>query len=80
MPHPLLALTSLAAGKSAVLAELRLPPDARARLQELGLVAGTPVQLVRFAPLGDPVEIHVRGSNLSVRRHEAEQILVEGPE
>lgn len=80
MPPTLLALTSLEAGKSAVLAELRLPADVRSRLQELGLVAGTPVQLVRFAPLGDPVEIHVRGSYLSVRRHEAEQILVETPQ
>jgi Fe2+ transport system protein FeoA len=77
MAPSVLALTSLAAGQSASVAELRLPADTRARLQELGLVSGTVVQLVRFAPLGDPVEIHVRGSNLSLRRHEAEQILVE---
>ncbi|MBK9140086.1 MAG: ferrous iron transport protein A [Verrucomicrobia bacterium] len=77
MPSAVLALTSLAAGQSAAVTELRLPPETRARLQELGLVVGTAVQLVRFAPLGDPVEIHVRGSNLSLRRHEAEQIFVE---
>lgn len=41
---------------------------------ELGLVAGTPVELVRFAPLGDPVEIRVRGYRLSLPRHEAEQL------
>jgi ferrous iron transport protein A len=75
-PQP---LTSLAAGQNGVVAELHLPADMRARLLELGLTAGTPVQLLRFAPLGDPVEIKVRGSNLSLRRHEAEQVLVQVP-
>jgi Fe2+ transport system protein FeoA len=56
--------------------ELRVPPEARSRLMELGLLTGTPVELVRFAPLGDPVEIKVRGYNLTLRKHEAEQILV----
>jgi Fe2+ transport system protein FeoA len=44
---------------------------------ELGLVVGTPVEVIRFAPMGDPVEIRVRGYNLTLRKHEAEQILVE---
>ena len=43
---------------------------------EMGLLVGTPVELVRFAPLGDPVEIKVRGYNLTIRKHEAEQIFV----
>jgi Fe2+ transport system protein FeoA len=43
---------------------------------EMGLLVGTSVELVRFAPLGDPVEIKVRGYNLTLRKHEAEQILV----
>ena len=43
---------------------------------EMGLLVGSAVQLVRFAPLGDPVEIKVRGYNLTLRKHEAEQILV----
>jgi ferrous iron transport protein A len=41
------------------------------------LLVGTPVQLVRFAPLGDPVEIKVRGYHLTLRRADAEQIFVE---
>jgi ferrous iron transport protein A len=72
-------LTSLAAGQTATVAEIKITPAERARLQELGLVAGTPVELVRFAPLGDPVEIKVRGYHLSVRRQEAEQIWVSAP-
>lgn len=47
------------------------------RLMELGLVPGTDVQVVRAAPLGDPIELVVRGVHLSVRRSEARLIYVE---
>ena len=40
------------------------------------LLVGTPVELVRYAPLGDPVEIKVRGYHLTLRKHEAQQIWV----
>lgn len=43
----------------------------RRRLMELGLVPGTHVQLVGVAPLGDPLELLVRGCSLSIRRGEA---------
>lgn len=56
--------------------EIRVPGEQRGRLLEMGLLVGTPIQLVRFAPLGDPVEIKVRGYNLTLRKHEAELILV----
>jgi Fe2+ transport system protein FeoA len=49
----------------------------RRRLMELGLVPGTRVELVRVAPLGDPVELLVRGASLSIRKAEAGVILVE---
>lgn len=69
-------LTLLAAGKAAIVTEINVPTDMRARLMELGLIVGTPVELVRFAPMGDPVEIKVRGYNLTLRRHEADRITV----
>jgi ferrous iron transport protein A len=69
-------LTSLSVGAAAIVADIQLPPDSRPRLMELGLVAGTPIELVRFAPMGDPVEIKVRGYNLTLRRHEADKIFV----
>ena len=69
-------LTSLPVGSAARVVEINLPPANRPRLMEMGLLVGTRVELVRFAPLGDPVEIKVRGYNLTLRRHEAEQILV----
>ena len=46
------------------------------RLREMGLLPGTRVKMIRWAPLGDPLEIKVRGYHLSLRKHEAEQIEV----
>ena len=43
----------------------------------MGVLPGTPVTLVRTAPLGDPIEIKVRGYNLTLRKSEAEHIVVE---
>jgi Fe2+ transport system protein FeoA len=51
----------------------------RRRLLELGLVPGTRVELVRVAPLGDPVELLVRGASLSIRKAEAGAIEVQSP-
>lgn len=70
-------LTSLVMGSAAKVTEIKVPPQNRGRLLEMGLLVGTPVQLVRFAPLGDPVEIKVRGYHLTLRRQDAEQIFVE---
>lgn len=72
-PQP---LTSLALGASGTVAEINVPPASKPRLMEMGLLVGSKVQLVRFAPMGDPVEIKVRGYNLTLRKSEAEQILV----
>ena len=47
------------------------------RLREMGLLPGTKVRFVRWAPLGDPLEIELRGYRLSLRRHEAELIQIE---
>jgi len=69
-------LTQLTPGGKADVAEIKVAPDCRPRLMEMGLLVGTAVELIRFAPLGDPVEIKVRGYHLTLRRHEAEQILV----
>ena len=52
-------------------------PDAPPRLLEMGLLPGTPVDVVRLAPLGDPMELRVRGYHLSIRQHEAALIEIE---
>ena len=80
MASPIQPLTSLQIGGSATVSEIKLAPEHRGRLLEMGLLVGTPFQLVRFAPMGDPIEIKVRGYHLTLRRHDAEQIMVRAAE
>lgn len=70
-------LSELAAGARARIARVTLPGGARQRLMEMGLTPGAEFELVRFAPMGDPLEIRLRGYHLSLRRLEAEGIEVE---
>ena len=69
-------LTTTTPGTAVVIREIKVPAEHRGRLLEMGLLVGTTVELVRFAPMGDPVEIKVRGYHLTLRKHEAEQIMV----
>lgn len=69
-------LARLQAGTRAVIDRITIPPSEQSRLLEMGLIAGTPVEIVRFAPLGDPIEIKVRGYHLTLRKEDAEQIWV----
>ena len=46
------------------------------RLMEMGMVPGTPVRVVKVAPLGDPIQVCVRDYHLALRRSEARSITV----
>lgn len=62
----------LGVGDQAVVRAYRdAPPAYKRRLLGLGLTPGTPFSVVKVAPLGDPVEIEVRGFRLTLRRREA---------
>ncbi len=54
-----------------------LPPEYRQRLLEMGLTVGAEFEIVRFAPMGDPIDIKVRGYHLSLRKKEASGVRVE---
>lgn len=73
----LITLSSLAVGSSAVVREFPKQGVAFLRLREMGLLPGTSLTLIRTAPLGDPIEIKVRGYNLTLRKSEADFIRVE---
>lgn len=51
--------------------------DPPGRLLEMGLLPGTTVEVVRLAPLGDPIDLKVRGYHLSIRKHEAQLITID---
>lgn len=46
----------------------------RLRFLDMGLIPGTRVQLKKIAPMGDPIQIHIRGYELTLRREDAEKI------
>jgi ferrous iron transport protein A len=48
------------------------------RLQEMGLTSGTEVEVIRYAPLGDPMEIRLRGYLLSLRKSDARGVRLDG--
>jgi ferrous iron transport protein A len=70
-------LSELAIGASAKVREMPKHGASFLRLREMGLSPGVTVQLIRTAPLGDPLEIKVRGYHLTLRKADAEQISVE---
>jgi Fe2+ transport system protein FeoA len=72
-------LSDLPAGRSAVITAMPSGRPALTRLRELGLVPGTKVKVVRRAPLGEPIEICVRGSRIAMRNHEAAHIELAAP-
>ncbi len=72
-----IALSQLPVGSAAVLRDYPKSGTAFLRLREMGLLPGTTVTLLRKAPLGDPMEIKVRGYNLTLRKSEADYVLVE---
>ena len=47
------------------------------RIAEMGVVAGTPIEVKRVAPLGDPIDVIVKGYHLSLRKEEARNITVD---
>ncbi|MDZ4288694.1 MAG: FeoA family protein [Prosthecobacter sp.] len=73
-----LTLAQLPVGSGAVIRAMPTGLHGLTRLREMGLVPGTRVEMIRRAPLGEPIEIRVRGSNIAMRNHEAAHIEI-GP-
>jgi ferrous iron transport protein A len=72
-----LKLSQLPVGTRAMVREFPRQGSAFLRLREMGVLPGTTITIVRTAPLGDPLEIQVRGYNLTLRKSEAEYVVVE---
>lgn len=70
-------LSELTVGASAVVRELPKSGPASIRLREMGLLTGTRLTLVRTAPLGDPLEIKLRGYHLTLRKSEADHVVID---
>lgn len=71
-----MTLDNLAVGQSAKITAVNGDGALRCRLLDMGLIPKTRVTLQKVAPMGDPIEIHVRGYELTIRKEEAQKIEV----
>jgi len=69
-----MTLDRLKPGNSAQVTDIEADHILRRRMMELGVTPGTKVSVVRVAPMGDPIEIKVRGYRLSLRKADAASI------
>ena len=72
-----MTLNDLKIGDSAVIAAVGGEGSLRNRLLDMGLIPHTKVTLQKVAPMGDPMEIRVRGYELTLRREDAKLIGIE---
>lgn len=69
-----MTLKDIKPGKSGVVAKINGTGDAKRRILEMGVTPGVRIDVIKVAPLGDPVEVMLRGYNLSLRKEEAQAI------
>ena len=72
-----MTLDKLPLGQSAVITAVGGEGALRCRLLDMGLIPKTRVRVEKIAPLGDPLELRVRGYSLSLRKEDAGKIEVE---
>jgi ferrous iron transport protein A len=70
-------LAQLAVGAGGKIVKVTGGDQISSRLLEMGLTPGAQVQLLGSAPLGDPIELSIRGYRLSIRRSEAARVEIE---
>ena len=70
-------LKDVKVGETATVARLHGEGPVKRRIMDMGITKGTSIYVRKVAPLGDPVEITIRGYELSLRKQDAEGILVE---
>lgn len=70
-------LKDIAVGKSATVVKLHGEGAVKRRIMDMGITKGVAVSVRKVAPLGDPMEVTVRGYELSLRKADAEMVEVE---
>ena len=70
-------LKEVAVGKTVSVVKLHGEGAVKRRIMDMGITKGVKVKVRKVAPLGDPVEVTIRGYELSLRKEDAEMILVE---
>ena len=70
-------LSQFAIGESGTICKVLGEGRVRRRLFDMGVTPGTTVTLVKLAPLGDPIEVILRGYSLTLRKSEADNVVME---
>jgi len=70
-------LKKLKAKQKAKIIEVKGSGAVHRRLLDMGLVKGALVEVEKVAPLGDPIEVKIKGYHLSLRKEESENVIVE---
>lgn len=71
------SLKEILPGESGVVKSIGSKGPIKKRLMDMGVTPGALIKVVKVAPFGDPVEINIRGYELSLRKDEAAQILID---
>ena len=69
-----MTVRDLKVGESGVIAKVNTTGALKQRFMDMGLTKNVEVKIIKIAPLGDPIEIEVRGYNLSIRKDDAQNI------
>lgn len=72
-----MTLRDVKIGETAKVVKLNGEGPVKRRIMDMGLTKGVEVYVRKVAPLGDPIEVTVRGYELSIRKADAEMVLVE---
>lgn len=75
--NPPISLSLLQPGDQGEVVEVRAQGSVRQRLLEMGFIRGAVLRVIKLAPLGDPMELVIKGYHLSLRREESACILVQ---
>jgi len=71
-----MTLDQLGIGNSAIIKKVEGEEALRLRLLDMGLIPRTMVKLIKVAPMGDPIQIQVRGYELTLRKDDAKNITI----
>ena len=76
MNDKIILLSQLPVGQRGIIEDFTMEGEGYERIEEMGVTPGEQIEVVRYAPLGDPIEIKIRGYSLSLRKQEADRIKI----
>ena len=71
-----MTIAQLTEGKEGVIETVGGEGNLRGRFIDMGLIPGTKVKVLKMAPMGDPIQIHLRGNDNTIRKEDGEKIVL----